>query len=276
MRNRSEGWKHAKLSGHKNEELIHKKLIQDKEFKENICKRMGKGSIVEVRHGGLKEKSVPSILGGVTKSKTDLVITWEDGSKSKISIKKSGKGQVFLIKTSRFIKGYQEHFGPIPETVKKGLMLYFGEDINTKKILDSKKLKNCVSDEVRVYEKYKNRLIWESLKAYDGSMANETIDWIKNNIDKIAIFCFARGLAKNEDDWADHIWYKNLLEEEHFDDLISIESLTCGFKRLSHKSVLPGNRTGGSTIQLPFGFLQWHQESMQFHHDRGKILKALL
>ena len=36
-----------------------------------------------------------------------------------------------------------------------------------------------------------------------------------------------------------------------------------------------GSRMGGSTILLPFGFVQWHQHAMQFHH-RLKSIKELI
>lgn len=36
-----------------------------------------------------------------------------------------------------------------------------------------------------------------------------------------------------------------------------------------------GYKNGGTTIQLPFGFVQWHQSSMQFHHSFDKIRNIL-
>ena len=42
-----------------------------------------------------------------------------------------------------------------------------------------------------------------------------------------------------------------------------------------------GNKTGGSTIQLPFGMVQWHSPTkkipgdMQFHHSYEKIMELL-
>ena len=44
---------------------------------------------------------------------------------------------------------------------------------------------------------------------------------------------------------------------------------------LEEKETFFGTTNGGTTIQLPFGFVQWHQHQMQFHHNYYKI-KILL
>ena len=36
MRNRSEGWKHAKISGHRNEVLIAEKIMNDSDFSNQL------------------------------------------------------------------------------------------------------------------------------------------------------------------------------------------------------------------------------------------------
>jgi rRNA pseudouridine-1189 N-methylase Emg1 (Nep1/Mra1 family) len=90
-RNRSEGWTHAKKSGHKNEELIKNKIETDVTCRENLSVRLDKSgiSISNVDIGGIKEKSVSCIIGGLTKSKTDLKIKWEDSLTSNISLTSS-------------------------------------------------------------------------------------------------------------------------------------------------------------------------------------------
>ena len=35
----------------------------------------------------------------------------------------------------------------------------------------------------------------------------------------------------------------------------------------------PGQTRGGTTIKLPFGFVQWHQGQIQFHHNLDLIKK---
>jgi hypothetical protein len=275
MRNRSQGWTHAKLSGHKNESLIAQKIIKDAGFSKALIEKIGKTKIINVEVGGLFEQSVSSVLGTLTKSKTDLAVTWNDDTKSNFSIKKSAGGQVYLIRTSRFIDGYQKHFGSIPGIVQNGLMLYFGEHPDTIKILASHKLKKSVNPKIRVYEKRKKRLVWDSLVTYDKKMANSLLDWIKSNIGNIVEFCFSRGLAADRSNWAEFIWYNNLLREEEFDEIIPIKLLKNKCIAKGEKLIFLGSTNGGSTIQLPFGFLQWHQGQMQFHHRIGDVLTAI-
>lgn len=126
-RNRAEGWKYAKLSGHENEELVKELFSDTGNFQTQFLKRIGKSncSIEGVDVGGLKEKNVQSILGGTTKSKTDLKITLSDGTLLKISIKKSLAGQVYLIPINHFIEGYElQYHEIIPDDVKRAISLY--------------------------------------------------------------------------------------------------------------------------------------------------------
>ena len=76
-RNRAEGWKHAKLSGHSNETIITDKINSDNAFKDALAKRLNiKSSLKLATVGGLNETNVLDVFGGKTKSKTDLVLEW--------------------------------------------------------------------------------------------------------------------------------------------------------------------------------------------------------
>ena len=63
------------------------------------------------------------------------------------------------------------------------------------------------------------------------------------------------------------------ITENDMDDLYYVEDI----KKKLTKTAEYGNKTGGSTIQLPFGFVQWHSPKkvipgcMQFHHNYQKI-----
>jgi len=276
MRNRSEGWKYAKLSGHENEKLIHDELLKNHQFASHLFERIGKSNFISISYGGLTEKSVVSILGSKTKSKTDMIITWADLSVSKISIKKSWGGQVYLIKTSSFIEGYQIHYGAIPEIVQEALMLYFGEHPKTLDILNSDLLKDKISWSIRDYQFKKNRLVWDALAIYNECMANSMLEWIMENIGNIAEFCFSRGLAKEKSNWSDLIWYINLIDDDQdIDELYSIKQLVERCIKHAKSETFVGHTNGGSTIQLPFGFLQWHQGRMQFHHGLERIMNIM-
>ncbi len=73
------------------------------------------------------------------------------------------------------------------------------------------------------------------------------------------------------------LWYKNELSENDLDDLFLIDEI----KKKLPKNAEFGNRNGGTTIQLPFGFVQWHSPtkvipgSIQFHHNYIKIKELM-
>lgn len=105
---------------------------------------------------------------------------------------------------------------------------------------------------------------------WDKSKADSLLQWFKDNISEIAEYCFARGLAKDKKDWAQYVWYINLLGEDDFDEIFSISDIKSAMS--SHlDEVCPSSQNGGSTTQLPFGFVQWHQQKMQFHHSLEKL-----
>ena len=55
-RNRAEGWKHAKISGHANENDITNKINNNNIFRENLEKKLNlKSSIKFAEDGGLNE-----------------------------------------------------------------------------------------------------------------------------------------------------------------------------------------------------------------------------
>lgn len=61
-RDRAVGWQHAKLSGHKNEELVKIRLDTDQEFPSRLLDRIGypKSAIIKASIGGLHEKMSPA------------------------------------------------------------------------------------------------------------------------------------------------------------------------------------------------------------------------
>ena len=273
IRNRSEGWRHAKISGHSNETDITKKINNSKKFRENFEKKLKLNSkIKSAVVGGLKEKNVEDVFGKSTKSKTDLTITLENNGKSNISIKKSLVGQVYLIGVERFLRGFEIQFKKkISQDVERSFKLFFGGTEDIISIIDNARLKN-IKDEtkkkIKNYEKIKNRVTWSTLREYDLELSNTLIKWFKQNIEDIFLFCFQRGLSKKQTDWANFVWYKNELDENKIDLILDIKKLSVKINNDSFKSmIIPGKTLGGTTIQLPFGFVQWHQGQIQFHHN---------
>ena len=274
-RNRAEGWQHAKLSGHKNEVAV-KLLFDDKNFCEKFAKRLGIADIVSASVGGLNEKDVDCVLGGKTKSKTDLVLTLCNGKKINISIKKSSAGQVYLISVDRFIEGYEKQFSvTILDDIKDSLRLYFYGHTQISSYLKMPNVIKNQSAKLVSYQRRKSRLVWKSLENLDAYKSERFKIWLRTNISNITEFCFSRGLASNRKDWADYVWYINLLGESDFDEIYRIEDIKEKVNDNIEK-VTESKINGGSTIRLPFGFVQWHQKQMQFHHSLEELKKLFV
>lgn len=83
-RDRVCGWKHAKITGHENESAIECLMETDKDYQNMFLKKVGKTghTVTHIDVGGLYEKDVECIFPNKkTKSKTDMYICLDDGSK---------------------------------------------------------------------------------------------------------------------------------------------------------------------------------------------------
>lgn len=272
-RNREEGWQYAKLTGHKNEELVALLTQNDAEVQRRLltCAHKNECTITKVEFGGLCEKNVDCVFDGEkTKSKTDMWLSLSDGSRLNVSVKKDEGGQAFLIGIDRFINGFEIQYSrQIPASVKRAIRLYFGSAEDTVDIIMK------VSGKNKAYELRKHRLVAETLSSFEPNLSQCLIDWFNDNIDELFDFCFAKGLAKNPEDWAQILWYKNLVGDNTIDTMIYLPDICV------KGTVEYGTRTGGSTIQLPFGFVQWHSPrkiipgNLQFHHNYYKVKELL-
>lgn len=273
-RDRATGWQHAKLSGHENESDV-EQLFKDDDFRAAFSKRLGIGEIASATVGGLRETDVLSVFGDKTKSKTDLTIILKNGNTVNVSIKKSWGGQVYLIGVERFIDGFEKQFKKtIPSQIKELLYIYFFGSPHTDSLLNNSKVISGETQSLVSYQKRHNRLVWTSLYNWDKSKADSLLKWFKDNIADIAEFCFSRGLAANQKDWAQYVWYINLLGEDDFDEIYSITDIKSAMAAHTDE-IFPSSQNGGSTTQLPFGFVQWHQQKMQFHHSLGKLSEII-
>lgn len=276
-RNRASGWKHAKLSGHKNEDLVKDLLDNNPEYAANFLVRMGltKENIVGTSIGGLHETNVPSVTGArKTKSKTDLKVFLESKKVINVSVKKSLGGQVYFVRAGIFINTFEKQFGKcIPESVQRAINLFWA----------------AADDAVEIIEKYADRsneknfnlqirhksLNASTLKAYSQDLYYDLIDWFVDNAYEIAELCFSMGAVRDSEEWSDIIWYINLLGENDVDDIFSIDDICNAVKNSAKEETYYSATNGGTTIQLPFGFVQWHQGQLQFHHNYYKLLDIL-
>lgn len=272
-RNRSEGWKHAKISGHANENDITNKINNNNTFRENLEKKLNlKSSIKFAEVGGLNEKNVEDVFGRKTKSKTDLKIILKDKKKINISIKKSLGGQVYLIGVDRFLNGFEIQFKKkIDEDIKRAFKLFFSGANDILQIIDSAVLSKIEEEKkikIKKYEKRKKRITWLTFEEYNLQLSLKFIEWFKQNINDIFLFCFERGLSINKEEWADFIWYKNELMENEIDFVFDIKKMYKTINNNQFKQmIVQGSTLGGTTLKLPFGFVQWHQSQIQFHHN---------
>ena len=269
-------WRNAKISGHENEERI-KKFLKTPKNQQELLNRINlpKEKIDSISVGGLHETNVESIITGkTTKSKTDLKIICNSGKTINISIKKSLKGQVYLVRAGLFIEIFQSHFKKqIPENIQRAIKLFWAEANNAVSIIEKHADKN---DQKNYDQQIKHKsLNATTLMAYDEELANGLLDWFKSNIYELTKLSFAMGAAKNPSDWAEFVWYKNRLGEHKVDEIIEIKKICKKAKKHIEKEIYFGDKNGGTTIQLPFGFVQWHKSQMQFHHNYEKITKLL-
>ena len=272
-RNRADGWKYAKASGHENEILL-VQCLKSPEGMSALAQRVGvsaPGGSVEMAHAGKSEVGVPSILGDTTKSKADVRVSWSGvESTSQISVKKSEGGQVFLITVERFLEGFGRHFSAVPPDVARGLSLFIGGSDESDEALNNV---TPYDSRIRAMEtRYQSRMVWETLQRFDKRIARALLEWLTDSIGEICEFCFSRGLAADHQDWADFLWYRNLVDpdSQDLDSVVAVDDLKLAVAN-NGGLVAPGSRNGGSTIHMPFGWLQYHQGQIQFHHKLGSI-----
>lgn len=277
-RNREEGWQYAKCSGHENELLIKKLLENNSKYSINFLKRINRENvnIKKVVIGGLHETNFPSVNDNKTKSKTDLKIFLENRKIINISIKKSLAGQVYLVSSEIFIKTFEKQFNKIiPDNVKKAINLFWAG--NPKEALPI--IENYADKSIKKF--YDSQMRHQSLNAttlkrYSSDMYDELLNWFYNNISEITRLSFSMGAVAVQNEWSNYIWYKNLVDNGvTIDAIFSIDELCNAIKHLPCRYICYGEKNGGTTIQLPFGFVQWHQSKLQFHHNYKKIANII-
>ncbi len=289
-RNRSEGWTHAKFSGHALEEHLAAALVADARLSSDLheqCFGSAETSHPEATAGGIDASHGKCVLGGVTPLKTDLVVRWNSGRVARISLKKSKGGQVWLVTPERFFAGFEKQFGrQVPEPVQQGLRLFIGPisqqemrgSLQGRNPLGPIRKKDGISQEF-----HQERFVADTLKEIAPEAWTATVEWLRAEIAPVVELCFSRGLCAEPEAQAEFVWYYILNEESgelEESQVIPVSSIVRGVKALPPaKRAQVGPRNGGSTITLPFGFLQMHRPAggnqMQFHHGLDAIKATL-
>ena len=276
QRNRATGWKHAKLSGHTNEACVKELLDTDKEYCDDFLQRIDRSNekIKSTSIGGLHETNVPGILGKKTKSKTDLKIFCESGDTITVSIKKSLNGQVYFVRADLFIDVFEKHFNEkIPANVQRAIKLFWAASDDAIDIIEKYgDRSDAKSYDLQIRHKSLNAT---TLKAYDKSLYDAMLKWFTDKAYNLTKLAFTMGAAKDPNEWSEYVWYINLLGENDVDEIFHIEEICQAAASVAEKETYYGDSNGGTTIQLPFGFVQWHQSQLQFHHSYEKISNLL-
>ena len=270
-RDRATGWRYAKLSGHKNEELVNKLLNSDLKYREYFLSKTGyeKEIITNSSIGGLHETNVPSVLGRKTKSKTDLKVYCQSGKQINVSIKKSLSGQVYFVHVERFFNVFEMQFCKIiPENVKRAMRLFWAAADDADEIIERFALKNGGDYSLQLRHHSLNAI---TLQRYCPDLHKVMLQWFRENICEITRLSFSIGAVRDRNEWSEFVWYINALNENNTDDIFPIDDICLAADRAAKTDIAYGTCNGGTTIQLPFGFVQWHQAQMQFHHNYEKV-----
>lgn len=276
-RDRASGWKHAKLSGHKNEDLVKNLLDHNQEYSNNLLCRLGLSgeAVKETSIGGLHETNVPSVSGRrKTKSKTDLKLFLQSGKEINISIKKSLDGQVYFVSAGIFMETFEAQFKKsIPSSVKRAINLFWAAADDAIPIIKQyADRSNAKTYDLQIHHASLNAT---TLKNYDESLYHDLLNWFTENAYELTALSFAMGAVRDQDEWSDYVWYINLLEENDVDALFSIDAVCNAAAKVASERTCYGSKNGSTTIQLPFGFVQWHQKKLQFHHNYDKLCELL-
>lgn len=277
-RNRSEGWHHAKVDGHANEQQFGDSLIDNADFIAKIVNQSLKYSpqgLPKISVDG--SKHVNSIFGDKTTSKVDVTLNWHSGDRINISLKKSKSGQVWLVSVPRFISAIEYYLAKNIDTeVLIGLSLFIGgsnlshcKDYFDEALESDKKKDPTIASQ----EMHQSRLVAKSIEAHFPSLWEATLDFFNENIGLITRLSFSQGLAKSEAEAADIIVYNNAV---HGDSVFPLPKIIeAAIAQTESSPISAGPRNGGSTLQLPTGFLQMHHPQgdnlLQFHHQYKKI-----
>ncbi len=275
-RNRATGWQHAKLSGHKNEDLVKELLDTNEAFQQHFLDSISRSheSIAKTSIGGLHETNVPSVNGNKTKSKTDLKVYLSNNEMVNVSIKKSLGGQVYFVRAGLFISTFEKQFNAkIPAPVQRAINLFWDAADDALKIIEQyadKSNKRNYTLQIR-----HRSLNATTLKNYDETLYHDLLKWFTENAYEITKLSFSMGAVSYREEWSDFVWYINLLKENDVDDIFYIEDICNAVTKVAEKETYFSSTNGGTTIQLPFGFVQWHQGKLQFHHNYEKIKMIL-
>jgi len=228
--------------------------------------------------GGKHAKKEVSVLGGTTAGKTDVSVLWKDGSHTNISLKKCSAGQVYLVTAKNFVAAYEAQYHVIvPSKVCRALAFFIGEDPESRSILEATDISVDGEKARKLAFDQNYRLMFCVIQNYDPNMAAQLLAFLHDKLDNVFELCFSAGAVKDRNLWSDVLWYKNLVDADGMclDYLVSIPVVKAAIQRKSRELVVHPGKKPGSTIQLPFGHVQYFHRQLEFYQKLKKI-QALL
>lgn len=282
--NRANAGSKKGIEGRSYPKSIAQRLNVDMEFRREVCKAISrKAADFDVALAGSDLPThVESIIKGgkSVKAKTTLRIIWKNGTRTNFRTTISSASQIHLQTTSSFIEEFSAKYRcEIPTKVQDALRLFSGSHQNQKSILESIPV-DYVGEATRqeVEVNYFNRLTLASMYGYDEEMPSLLLEWLRQNCDKVFLFCFSSGAAKDQGDAADFMWYRSDNPSSDGFEIYNLSQMASAIrtamrsKAMRAKMVCPNDEMQiGSTIALPFGNLQQHENGLQFRHNRRKM-----
>lgn len=275
-RSRSEGWKFAKSDGHNNESLFGDLLRSEFSIADFLWnKHIGQSlkANYEVLVDG--SKKVESVLDKKTTSKVDVAIVSESKA-TNISLKKNDSGQVWLVSIESFLRLMElEGQSSWDSAARRGLRLFIGGavsgDGDKESLIKGLEYSKRQGFSSFSHEERNRRLSAGSIKAVDRDAYESLLEALRASIGKITNLAFAKGAAKNQSDFAHLVIYNNSADGIK---VLSTQDLVSGASALVNV-IKPGPQNSGTTIWLPWGFLQMHHPQkinlLQFHHREKDI-----
>ena len=277
MPNRSQGWTSAKNSGHRYEYLVADQLSDSSSpLMQSLYTAFGSSQANRISEVRVPYGLVETVLGDRTEGKPDLVFMLPDGKRFPLSIKKSGiqaNGQAHLSTLDRFTRAWALISGQkLSPNVVEFLRLFIGEqDVKSLSAL-APGVKPTTRQHRRTGESldvYQVRLSPETIKEYRPQVFNDFVEWAYRDAVLLADLFLFRGYASHVDDFASGIWFgrenRLILREELLQAVGANRDVDIGLR--------------GGTIQLAWGFLQFHaprgRRQLQAHWQSTKILDLI-
>lgn len=221
---------------------------------------------------------VPDVFGTLTTPKSDATLTYSCGSKQTISIKKpsASGGQAHLTKVARFLHALQIQGVTVPADVSWVLESFTGET-NDVPIVQFAAGVRINSPLIKKYgmpaELHQNRLYPSTIRAQFPGRWEVFSKWFEKHLPEITHLCFRTGYCADLLNHADRLFWG---KTNCFYDLKRL------IAHMDGNHIEPSRRGyyAGSTITLPWGFVQVHRPGksegpyqLQFHYSMQQLLE---